>query len=173
MLLRDSEAARQVRVYLLDMEYLACTRPVDNSPVDSSVHIDGTALDDRIDQRITHMLGQTVVPMFNALIASSSEHRRELITLREDIQKRRAQTLLAPTSGSTLSKETPTDQVRSSLKVMTWQAFEHHVADLLRRDVVARSRGGLRETAPARLKSRYTPATRRKTRSDSEILLEY
>ncbi|GAA5207349.1 hypothetical protein GCM10023323_22500 [Streptomyces thinghirensis] len=37
--------------------------------------------------------------------------------------------------------------------------------------VVARSRGGLRETAPARLKSRYTPATRRKTRSDSEILL--
>lgn len=35
--------------------------------------------------------------------------------------------------------------------------------------VVARSRGGLRETAPARPKSRYTPATRRKTKSDNEI----
>ncbi|MEU0341184.1 hypothetical protein ABZ092_20090 [Streptomyces bobili] len=30
MLLRDSEVARQVRVYLLDMEYLARTQPVDN-----------------------------------------------------------------------------------------------------------------------------------------------
>lgn len=39
--------------------------------------------------------------------------------------------------------------------------------------VIARSRGGLHETAPARPKSRYTPATRRKTRAGSEILLEY
>lgn len=31
MLLRDSEVARQVRVYLLGMEYLARTQPVDNS----------------------------------------------------------------------------------------------------------------------------------------------
>ncbi|MFF7979660.1 hypothetical protein ACFZDK_11055 [Streptomyces sp. NPDC007901] len=30
MLLRDSEVARQVRVYLLDMEYLARTQPVEN-----------------------------------------------------------------------------------------------------------------------------------------------
>jgi restriction system protein len=30
MLLRDSEIARQVRAYLLDMEYLARTQPVDN-----------------------------------------------------------------------------------------------------------------------------------------------
>ncbi|MFJ4786048.1 restriction endonuclease [Streptomyces sp. NPDC088794] len=30
MLLRDSEVARQVRVYLLDMEYLARTTPVEN-----------------------------------------------------------------------------------------------------------------------------------------------
>ncbi|MFG2723923.1 hypothetical protein [Streptomyces canus] len=37
-LLRDSEVARQVRVYLLDMEYLARTQPVDNS-----VHTDTVA----------------------------------------------------------------------------------------------------------------------------------
>lgn len=49
MLLRDSEVARQVRVYLLDMEYLAHTQPVD-----SFVHTDTVSLDDRIDQRITH-----------------------------------------------------------------------------------------------------------------------
>ncbi|WP_234324110.1 hypothetical protein [Streptomyces sp. NRRL S-481] len=30
MLLRDSEVARQVRIYLLDMEYLARTQPVEN-----------------------------------------------------------------------------------------------------------------------------------------------
>ena len=39
-------------------------------------------LDDRIDQRITHILGKTVVPMFNALIETSGEHRQELIALR-------------------------------------------------------------------------------------------
>ncbi|MFF7161454.1 hypothetical protein ACFZBP_08690 [Streptomyces sp. NPDC008086] len=32
MLLRDSEVARQVRVYLLDMEYAARTQPVENPP---------------------------------------------------------------------------------------------------------------------------------------------
>ncbi|MEU4985149.1 restriction endonuclease [Streptomyces sp. NPDC021969] len=65
MLLRDSEVARQVRVYLLDMEYLARTQPVENpTPTDTS------ALDARIDQRITHILGRTVVPMFNSLIAN-------------------------------------------------------------------------------------------------------
>ena len=73
MLLRDSEVARQVRVYLLDVEYLSRTGSVDNSaPADT------VSLDDRIDQRITHILGKTVVPMFNALIETSDEHRREL-----------------------------------------------------------------------------------------------
>ncbi|MEW2401674.1 restriction endonuclease, partial [Streptomyces sp. NPDC046862] len=43
-----------------------------------AVHTDATSLDDRIDQRITHILGRTVVPMFNALIETSGEHRREL-----------------------------------------------------------------------------------------------
>ncbi|WP_244315820.1 hypothetical protein [Streptomyces albidochromogenes] len=64
MLLRDSEVARQVRAYLLDAEYLARTQPVDNSVPTSPAPAD--ALDDRIDRRITDILGKSVVPMFNA-----------------------------------------------------------------------------------------------------------
>lgn len=70
------------------MEYLARTQ----QPVDNPVHRDTTSLDDRIDERITHILGRT------------------------------------------LEGEAPTDSVRVSIKAMTWQAFELHVADLLRRD---------------------------------------
>jgi hypothetical protein len=83
MLLRDSEVARQVRVYLLDMEYLARTTPVENSVLADAVSL----LDDRIDQRIAHVLGKTVVPMFNALIETSGEHSRELIALRAGVQR--------------------------------------------------------------------------------------
>lgn len=35
---------------------------------------------------------------------------------------------------SILEGEAPADSVRHNLKAMTWQAFEHHVAELLRRD---------------------------------------
>ncbi|MEU5098304.1 restriction endonuclease [Streptomyces sp. NPDC020996] len=82
MLLRDSEVARQVRAYLLDMEYLARAQPVENS-----VHSPADSLDERIDQRIAHILGRTVVPLFNALIETSGEHRRELIALRAGVQR--------------------------------------------------------------------------------------
>lgn len=129
MLLRDSEVARQVRVYLLDMEYAARTRPVENPPPTGIA-----SLDARIDQRITHILGKTVVPMFNALIATSGEHRRELIELREDIQNVERKLCWHHRRISTLEGESPTDQVRASIAAMTWQAFERHVADLLRRD---------------------------------------
>ncbi|WP_327724478.1 restriction endonuclease [Streptomyces europaeiscabiei] len=129
MLLRDSSVARQVRVYLLDTEYQTRTQPVDNS-----VHTDVTSLNDHVDQRIAHILGQTVVPMFNALIASSGEHRRELITLREDIQNVERRLCWHHQRINSLEGDAPTDQVRSSLKAMTWQAFERHVAELLRRD---------------------------------------
>ncbi|MFI6563911.1 hypothetical protein [Streptomyces sp. NPDC050534] len=67
------------------MEYLPRTQPVDNS-----IHRDTVSLDDRIDQRITHILGKTVVPMFNALIETSGEHRKELIALRTGVQRLRA-----------------------------------------------------------------------------------
>ncbi|MCX3287333.1 hypothetical protein OR263_11535 [Streptomyces sp. NEAU-H22] len=47
MLLRDSDVARQVRVYLLDTEHLARTQPVENP-----APLDAAALDAHIDQRI-------------------------------------------------------------------------------------------------------------------------
>ncbi|MFF8677402.1 restriction endonuclease [Streptomyces sp. NPDC015237] len=129
MLLRDGEVARQVRVYLLDMEYLARTQPVENpAPTDPA------ALDTRIDQRITHILGRTVVPMFNALIATSGEHRRELIELRADIENVERKLCWHHKRLATLEGDTPADDVRAKLNVMTWRAFEHHVAGLLRRD---------------------------------------
>ncbi|WP_345962861.1 restriction endonuclease [Streptomyces sp. BRB040] len=129
MLLRDSEVARQVRVYLLDMEYLARTQPVENP-----VPADTATLDARIDQRITHILGRTVVPMFNALIATSGEHGHELIELRQDIENVERRLCWHHKRLGTLEGDTPDDDVRATIKAMTWQAFEHHVAELLRRD---------------------------------------
>lgn len=129
MLLRDSEVARQVRMYLLDMEYLARTQPVDNV---APTGPDG--LDARIEQRITHILGKTVVPMFNALISTSGEHRRELLELREDIENVERRLCWHHERLTTLEGEAPAENVRSTLKAMTWQAFEQHVAELLRRD---------------------------------------
>ncbi|WP_416970271.1 restriction endonuclease [Streptomyces sp. 4F14] len=85
MLLRDSETARQVRVYLLDMEYMVRAQPVDNSVHRLSESID-QLVDNRIDERIVHILSKTIVPMFNALIETSGEHRKELVSLRADVQ---------------------------------------------------------------------------------------
>ncbi|MFE9920609.1 restriction endonuclease [Streptomyces sp. NPDC005774] len=129
MLLRDSEVARQVRVYLLDMEYLARTQPVDNP-----VPTEPFSFDARIDQRITHILGRTIVPMLNALIATSGEHRLELLELREDIENVERRLCWHHKRLATLEGSAPAENVRSTLKAMTWQAFEQHVADLLRRD---------------------------------------
>ncbi|WP_217141390.1 restriction endonuclease [Streptomyces sp. AC627_RSS907] len=129
MLLRDSAVARHVRTYLLDAEYVARTQPVENP-----VPTDALPLDDHIDQRITHILGKTVVPMFNALIAASGEHRRELIELREDIENVERKLCWHHRRLAGLEGEAPADDVRATLDAMTWQAFEHHVAGLLRRD---------------------------------------
>ncbi|MFD5110869.1 restriction endonuclease [Streptomyces sp. NPDC058391] len=136
MLLRDSEVARQVRTYLLDMEYVARTQPVDNS-VHSPLSDPLTDLDDRIDQRITHILGKAVVPMFNALIETSGDHRRELISLRDDVQRvkrklclhhARLQRLEAP------RENRPLAGVMAAMDAMSGFEFEDHVATLLRRD---------------------------------------
>ncbi|MGW1883442.1 restriction endonuclease [Streptomyces sp. NPDC001970] len=132
MLLRDSEVARQVRTYLLDTEHVARTQPVDNF-----AHRDPESLDARIDRRITHILGKTVVPMFNALIETSGEHRKELISLRDDVEKierklcdhhrrlRHVEHAQGPR---------PYTGVMASIDAMNWREFEHHVAVLLRRD---------------------------------------
>ncbi|WP_409470913.1 restriction endonuclease [Streptomyces sp. HC307] len=132
MLLRDSEVARQVRVYLLDMEYLARTQPVDNL-----VHADGVSLDDRIDQRITHILGKTVVPMFNALIETSGEHRRELIALRAGVQRierrlHQHHARLKRLEG--VRDDRPAVGVMAAMDAMNGRAFERHIAKLLQRD---------------------------------------
>ncbi|WP_328425887.1 restriction endonuclease [Streptomyces sp. NBC_00443] len=132
MLLRDSEIARQVRVYLLDMEYLARTQPVEN-PASNDV----VSLDDRIDQRITHILGKTVVPMFNALIETSGEHRREMIALRAGVQRierrlHQHHTRLQRLEG--LRDDRPAIGVKAAMDAMHGRTFEHHIAKLLRRD---------------------------------------
>ncbi|MFF1304486.1 restriction endonuclease [Streptomyces sp. NPDC058307] len=132
MLLRDSEVARQVRVYLLDMEYLARTQPVENP-----ASTDTASLDDRIDQRITHILGKTVVPMFNALIETSGEHRRELVALRAGVQRierrlHQHHTRLQRLEG--VRDDRPTVGVMAAMDAMNGRRFEHHIAKLLRRD---------------------------------------
>ncbi|MEV6051520.1 restriction endonuclease [Streptomyces sp. NPDC052107] len=132
MLLRDSEVARQVRVYLLDMEYLARTQPVENP-----VHTAPLSLDDRIDQRITRILGKTVVPMFNALIETSGEHRRELIALRAGVQRierrlHQHHARLERLEGT--RDDRPAGGVMASMDAMNGRTFEQHIATLLRRD---------------------------------------
>ncbi|MGC9498026.1 restriction endonuclease [Streptomyces sp. WG7] len=131
MLLRDSQTACQVRTYLLDTEYLARTQPVED-PAPATA-----ALDARIDERITHILGRTVVPMFNALIETSSDHQRELVALRTGVQRiemrlrqhhARLQRLEAP------RQDRPLAGVMASMDAMNGREFEEHVATLLRRD---------------------------------------
>ncbi|GGN66047.1 hypothetical protein GCM10011579_037200 [Streptomyces albiflavescens] len=132
MLLRDSDVARQVRTYLLDMEYLARTRPM-KEPAPSNA----LPLDDRIDRQITHILGKTVVPMLNALIETSGEHRQELVALREDVQ-RVEQRLCDHDARITDLEHTrgprPYTGIMASIDAMNWREFEHHIAVLLRRD---------------------------------------
>ncbi|MFG2936452.1 restriction endonuclease [Streptomyces sp. NPDC048282] len=82
---------------------------------------------------MTHILGKTVVPMFNALIETSGEHRRELIELRQDIEYVERKLGQHHVRLNFPEMESPTGTV-SALKAMTWQALERHVADLLRRD---------------------------------------
>lgn len=138
MLLRDSDIARQVRTYLLDMEYLARTQPVENSPQPPAVSLDDR-IDriDRIDQRISHVLGRTVVPMFNALIETSGEHRRELIALRagvQHIERRLQQHHARLRSLESPRQDRPLAGVMAAMDAMTGREFEEHIAMLLQRD---------------------------------------
>ncbi|MFI5861266.1 restriction endonuclease [Streptomyces sp. NPDC051546] len=133
MLLRDSKVARQVRTYLLDAETEVRTRPVDNS-----VHRASWAeLDERIDTRITDVLGKTVVPMLNVLIETAGEQRRELISLREDVQEIQLKLVEHDLQLSRLQRGQDVRAltgVIGTIDAMTWKEFELHVAELLRRD---------------------------------------
>ncbi|MCM1965602.1 restriction endonuclease [Streptomyces sp. G1] len=133
MLLRDSEVARQVRTYLLDAEHEVRTHPVDNL-----VHrVTWGNLHERIDNRITDVLGKTVVPMLNVLIETSGEQRRELISLREDVQQIQMKLVEHDLQISRLQRG---QEVRAltgvigTIDAMNWKEFELHVAELLRRD---------------------------------------
>ncbi|KIF75548.1 restriction endonuclease [Streptomyces sp. 150FB] len=135
MLLRDSEVARQVRTYLLDMEYIARTGSAGNSGQRPSAYPDD--LDAHIDRRITNVLGKAVVPMLNALIETAGEQRRDLISVREDM--RRAQRRLSQHQQRLYRLERERGQrplagVMAAMDAMNWREFEQHVAGLLRRD---------------------------------------
>ncbi|MFE2326586.1 restriction endonuclease [Streptomyces sp. NPDC059385] len=133
MLLRDSEVARQVRTYLLDAEYEVRTRPVDNL-----IHrVSWDELDERVDGRITDVLGKTVVPMLNALIETSGEQRRELISLREDVQQIQIKLIEHDVQLSRLQRGQDVKALTGiigTIDAMNWREFEEHVAQLLRRD---------------------------------------
>ncbi|MCJ0868766.1 restriction endonuclease [Streptomyces sp. AP-93] len=133
MLLRDSEVARQVRTHLLDSEYEVRTRPVDNS-----IHrLRRDEFDERIDSRITDVLGKTVVPMLNVLIETSGEQRHELISLREDVQQIQQRLVEHDLQLSRLQRGQDVKAltgVIGTIDAMTWKEFEQHVAGLLRRD---------------------------------------
>ncbi|MGW1772279.1 restriction endonuclease [Streptomyces sp. NPDC002104] len=133
MLLRDSKVARQVRAYLLDAETETRTRPVDNF-----VHRAGWGeLDERIDNRITDVLGMTVVPMLNVLIETAGEQRRELISLREDVQQIQMKLVEHDLQLSRLQRGQDVRAltgVIGTIDAMNWKEFELHVAELLRRD---------------------------------------
>ncbi|MFE4633081.1 restriction endonuclease [Streptomyces sp. NPDC056773] len=133
MLLRDSEVARQVRAYLLDAE-----AEVRTSPVDNLIHrASWDELDERIDSRITDVLGKTVVPMLNVLIESSGEQRRELISLREDVQQIQMKLIEHDLQISRLQRGQDVRAltgVIGTIDAMNWKEFELHVAELLRRD---------------------------------------
>lgn len=133
MLLRDSEVARQVRTYLLDAEAEVRTRPVDNLVHKAS----WGELDERIDNRITDVLGKTVVPMLNVLIETSGEQRRELISLREDVEQIQMKLVEHDLQISRLQRGQDVRAltgVIGTIDAMNWKEFELHVAELLRRD---------------------------------------
>ncbi|MFV8188309.1 hypothetical protein LXH13_20435 [Streptomyces spinosirectus] len=142
------------------MEYLARSQPVDNSPYGEAV-----SLDDRIDQRITHILGKTVVPMFNALIETSGEHRRELIALRTGVQRierrlHQHHARLKRLEG--VRDDRPAIGVMAAMDAMNGHTFERHVAKLLIRDAwSSRARGGLPTRPSAARTSRNSSARRR------------
>ncbi|MFF3214728.1 restriction endonuclease [Streptomyces sp. NPDC002886] len=133
MLLRDSKVARHVRTYLLDAE--TEVRP---GPVDNLVHrASWDELDERIDNRITDVLGKTVVPMLNVLIETAGEQRHELISLREDVRQIQQRLVEHDLQLSRLQRGQDVKALTGligTIDAMTWKEFEHHVAGLLRRD---------------------------------------
>jgi HJR/Mrr/RecB family endonuclease len=130
MLLRDSEVARQVRTYLLDVEQASRARPVDNPPTPwDEDWLDAKIV--RVTERTIHsVLSRTVVPMLNVLIATSAEQRRDLIELRQDVDRIK-DTLYNAVPGA---RRPELQSLMGPIDGMGWKDFEHYVAKLCRRD---------------------------------------
>jgi restriction system protein len=138
MLLRDSEVARQVRTYLLDVEHASRAHEIVD---DRRFEADVEWLDARIERiserTVTRILGKTVVPMLNALIESAGEHRRDLAELRQDIERverRLTQHDVVLRRHELALQQRPLAGVMASIDAMNWREFEQHVAQLCRRD---------------------------------------
>ncbi|MGW7450323.1 restriction endonuclease [Streptomyces sp. NPDC054787] len=132
MLLRDSEIARSVRTYLLDREESSRPRPVPH---------DIESLDDRItrlsEASFTKLLGRTVVPMLNALVEASGEQRKDLLSLRNDVEQIQMRLVEHDLQLSRLQRGQDVKAltgVIGTIDAMNWREFEQHVAGLLRRD---------------------------------------
>ncbi|MFE3283297.1 restriction endonuclease [Streptomyces sp. NPDC059233] len=132
MLLRDSEVARSVRTYLLDREESSRQRPAPH---------DVESLDERItrlsEASFTKLLGRTVVPMLNALVETSGEHHRELLSLRNDVQQIQIKLVEHDVQLSRLQRGQDVKALTGiigTIDAMNWREFEEHVAQLLRRD---------------------------------------
>ncbi|MEU4730252.1 restriction endonuclease [Streptomyces sp. NPDC023588] len=132
MLLRDSEIARSVRTYLLDREESSRPRPVPH---------DIESLDDRItrlsEASFTKLLGRTVVPMLNALVEVSGEQRKDLLSLRNDVEQIQMRLVEHDLQLSRLQRGQDVKAltgVIGTIDAMNWREFEQHVAGLLRRD---------------------------------------
>ncbi|WP_419996517.1 restriction endonuclease [Streptomyces boninensis] len=131
MLLRDSEVARQVRSYLLDVEEESRRQPVDNS-VEELLE----SLDERME-RTAQAVFQRQLPMINALIEAAGEQRRASLAQVEwsrsmegriaglDRDMRRHELAL---QDRTLAG------VMADIDAMNWRDFEEYVAELCRRD---------------------------------------
>ncbi|MEU0830663.1 restriction endonuclease [Streptomyces sp. NPDC005969] len=99
------------------------------------------SLDARItrlsEESFTRLLGTTVVPILNALIETSGEQQRELISLRENVQQIEGRLLRHGIQLGRLQhaqEQRALAGVMASIDAMNWREFEQHIAGLLRRD---------------------------------------
>ncbi|MFI6722978.1 restriction endonuclease [Streptomyces sp. R-74717] len=139
MLLRDSEIARRVRTYLLDVEHTSRVHPVitDTPRRDSDVESLDAHITRLSEESFTRLLGATVVPILNALIETSGEQQRELISLRENVQQIERRLVRHDIQLRRLQhaqEQRPLTGVMASIDAMNWREFEQHIAGLLHRD---------------------------------------
>ncbi|NGN69486.1 restriction endonuclease [Streptomyces sp. A7024] len=131
MLLRDSEVARQVRIYLLDIEEQGRQQPVDNLS-----HELVESLVERMERTAQAAVGR-LLPMINALIESAGEQRRATLALTERAQRMEVELTRVgrDVQGHELALQDRTlAGVMADIDAMNWRDFELYVAELCIRD---------------------------------------